>query len=130
MSRIFDRSSAAINSAVLAALAPEPDDRVLEVGFGGGALVARLAPPVAAGFVAGADSSADMVAVARRRLAPVVATLPPPEPAEPPSLPALASPALLSAASTALPVWPTALIADEAPMHFLRAEFQLTSYTR
>jgi hypothetical protein len=62
------------------------------------------------------------------RLAPVVATRP--EPAPTPTMPMLASHALMTSVSTALPVWPTALLAEEAPMHFMSTEFQLTSYTR
>ena len=72
MSRFFDRSSAAINKLTLASLALEPGDTVLEVGFGAGDLIAHMAPAVGSGFVAGADFSPDMVAVASRRLAPLV----------------------------------------------------------
>lgn len=56
-------------------------------------------------------------------LNPVVATIP--EPASP-----LANPALVASVSTGLPVWPVALLAEQAPVHFANAEFQLTSFNR
>lgn len=56
-------------------------------------------------------------------LAPVVATIP--EPASP-----LANPALVASMSTGMPVWPVALLAEQAPMHFANSEFQLTSFNR
>ena len=69
MSRFFDRSSAAINQVTMASLKLEPADRVLEVGFGSGDLIAHMVPVVRDGSVAGVDFSADMVAVAGKRLA-------------------------------------------------------------
>jgi hypothetical protein len=59
----------------------------------------------------------------RLALAPVVATIP--EPASP-----LANPALVASVSTGMPVWPVALLAEQAPMHFANSEFQLTSFNR
>lgn len=56
-------------------------------------------------------------------LAPVIATIP--EPASP-----LANPALVASVSTGMPVWPVALLAEQAPMHFANSEFQLTSFNR
>jgi ubiquinone/menaquinone biosynthesis C-methylase UbiE len=72
MSRFFDRSSAAINQLTMASLALGPADRVLEVGFGSGDLIAHMAPVVREGLIAGVDFSPDMVAVATKRLAPLV----------------------------------------------------------
>ena len=63
------------------------------------------------------------IAPPRLSLAPVVATIP--EPASP-----LADPALVASVSTGMPVWPVALLAEQAPVHFANAEFQLTSFTR
>jgi arsenite methyltransferase len=74
MSRFFNRSSAAINQLTMRSLALEPADRVLEVGFGSGDLIAHLAPVVREGHVAGVDFSPDMVSVATKRLAPLVTT--------------------------------------------------------
>ena len=72
MPRFFNRSSAAINQTTLAALALEPEDRVLEVGFGGGDLIAHIEPFVPRGSVAGVDFSPDMVAACEKRFAPLV----------------------------------------------------------
>ena len=58
-------------------------------------------------------------------LPPVVAMIPEPLPQAP-----LASPALVTSVSASVPVWPVALLADEAPMHFVNSEFQLASWTR
>lgn len=74
MSRFFDRSSAAINQLTMASLALGPADRVLEVGFGSGDLIAHMAPVVREGFVAGVDFSPDMVSVATKRLSTLAST--------------------------------------------------------
>ena len=58
-------------------------------------------------------------------LPPVVAMSPEPQPTAP-----LSSPVLVTTVSAALPVWPVALLADEASMHFVNSEFQLASWTR
>jgi arsenite methyltransferase len=62
----------AINRAALEALALQPDDRVLEVGFGPGDLIALVEPLVLAGFVAGVDFSPEMVALCERRFAKLI----------------------------------------------------------
>jgi SAM-dependent methyltransferase len=72
MPGFFNRSSAAINQSTLASLALEPDDRVLEIGFGGGALIALIEPFVPQGSVAGVDFSPDMVAACEKRFAPLI----------------------------------------------------------
>jgi SAM-dependent methyltransferase len=72
MSRFFDRSSKAINQLTMRSLALAPADRVLEVGFGAGDLIAHMAPVVREGSVAGVDVSPDMVAVGAKRLASLV----------------------------------------------------------
>jgi arsenite methyltransferase len=74
LSRLLNRSNAAMNRLTMQSLALEPEDRVLEVGFGGGDLIARVAPVVSRGFVAGVDFSPDMVDVCARRLASLVAS--------------------------------------------------------
>lgn len=56
-------------------------------------------------------------------LAPVVATRPKPQP------PPVANHAIVTSASIGMPVWPTVLTVDQAPMHFIRAEFQQASWT-
>ncbi len=51
----------------LAALDPQPDDHVLEIGFGPGAGLAALARQVTGGRVCGLDGAPDMARLAARR---------------------------------------------------------------
>lgn len=72
--RTLNRQNTALNEATLKALDLESTDRVLEVGFGGGDLLSRVLPMVPDGRVAGADYSADMVALCERRFAGFIAS--------------------------------------------------------
>jgi arsenite methyltransferase len=67
--RIMNRSSGAINELTVKSLQLVPEDQVLEVGFGGGDLIARLLPVPGQGHVSGADLSEDMVALCSKRFA-------------------------------------------------------------
>jgi arsenite methyltransferase len=71
---LWNRRNAALSDAALAALAPVPTDRVLEIGFGGGYLLGRLAPLLTAGALVGVDVSATMVRRAQRRYRGLVRT--------------------------------------------------------
>jgi arsenite methyltransferase len=62
----LDRIGATMNAFVLAQLAPEGDDDLLEIGFGGGDLIAR-ALRVTDGRITGIDVSDAMVKRASRR---------------------------------------------------------------
>lgn len=64
---IMSVETATANDAALTALALEPGDRVLEVGFGHGRTIARAASMVGDGLVAGIDASEEMVQMATRR---------------------------------------------------------------
>jgi ubiquinone/menaquinone biosynthesis C-methylase UbiE len=64
---IWNKRNAALNDVAFQALALSPQDRVLEVGFGGGYLLGRMAQVVTAGFLAGADASPSMVAFCAAR---------------------------------------------------------------
>jgi ubiquinone/menaquinone biosynthesis C-methylase UbiE len=57
-----------LNRAVLHLLAPGPDDRILEVGFGPGATLAYLSSALPGARLAGADPSQVMHAQASRRV--------------------------------------------------------------
>ena len=58
------------------------------------------------------------------RLAPVVASAPPP-----PVPDRLAGPALAASASSAAPMWPALLLADEIPMHVAESGFHTVGLT-
>jgi len=58
------------------------------------------------------------------RLAPVVASAPPP-----PMPDRLAGPALAASASAAAPMWPALLLADEIPMHVAESGFHTVGLT-
>lgn len=64
---LWNRRNAALNDAALGALTLSADDRVLEVGFGGGYLLERMATVATRGLVAGVDVSPGMVRRCRRR---------------------------------------------------------------
>lgn len=65
--RLWNRRNAALNDLTLQCLDLQPDDRALEVGFGGGYLLGHLADVITQGFIAGADPSAELVAFCRVR---------------------------------------------------------------
>jgi SAM-dependent methyltransferase len=66
MAPLLNRGNRAMNALTLRQLAPIPADRVLEIGFGGGALLGDILASRCA-FTAGLDLSPEMVARARRR---------------------------------------------------------------
>jgi ubiquinone/menaquinone biosynthesis C-methylase UbiE len=68
------RETAAQNDAALAALAVNPADRILEIGFGHGRTLQKLVAAAPSGFVAGLDHSSEMYEMARRRCAPLLET--------------------------------------------------------
>jgi SAM-dependent methyltransferase len=57
----------AMNRFAVEQLALQPDDQVLEIGFGPGKTIAQMAAQVTRGFVAGVDLSMTMVTQAARR---------------------------------------------------------------
>lgn len=67
MSRLLNWANAGLNRAALDLLDLKPEDRVLEVGFGGGDLIARMTPGVTSGSITGLDYSPDIVALGERR---------------------------------------------------------------
>lgn len=71
--RLLNRVNAPMNQLTLQLLDLNADDHVLEVGFGGGDLINRMASAVTRGRIAGVDFSPEMVEVCARRFAPLVA---------------------------------------------------------
>jgi ubiquinone/menaquinone biosynthesis C-methylase UbiE len=67
MSTIFDKGNAALNAFVLKLMAVQPDDRILEIGFGTGELIGKMAQQIRSGFIVGVDFSDTMVAIAQKR---------------------------------------------------------------
>jgi arsenite methyltransferase len=67
VARVLNRSNAAMNALTLRLLELASDDRVLEVGFGGGDLIHRMAPAVPRGHIVGVDFSPAMTALCTRR---------------------------------------------------------------
>ncbi|MDQ0505337.1 class I SAM-dependent methyltransferase [Xanthobacter agilis] len=65
--RVMARINATPYRHAIAALAPYPDDQVLEIGFGPGAGLAELARRVTRGHVCGLEASDAMLRLARRR---------------------------------------------------------------
>jgi hypothetical protein len=57
-------------------------------------------------------------------LPPVVATLPAHE------LSPMADPAIVASVSAGMPVWPAAMLVEEAPNHFMRTQFHLATWSR
>jgi SAM-dependent methyltransferase len=68
MGRFLNRTTAAHNGVVRQELAVVSGDRVLEVGFGGAALLERLCGEASPGSVAGIEPSDEMLALATKRL--------------------------------------------------------------
>lgn len=77
--RLFARIMEWLNTPTyrraVALINPHPDDTILEIGFGTGALLTMLAPHLRGGMLAGVDPSPLMVRRARRRLARFAATV-------------------------------------------------------
>lgn len=67
MAGYLDRANSQINQLVFDTLAPGPQERVLEVGFGGAELLLRIAASLETGRIDGVDLSPEMVTRAVRR---------------------------------------------------------------
>ena len=65
--RLMAVETAAENGMALQLLELQPDDRVLEIGFGHGKTLGTAADAVKHGFLAGVDPSPDMLRMAARR---------------------------------------------------------------
>jgi ubiquinone/menaquinone biosynthesis C-methylase UbiE len=64
---VMARETVTANETALELLEPQPADHVLEVGFGHGATLKRVAAAVSRGCVAGVDPSSEMCRMAARR---------------------------------------------------------------
>ncbi len=64
---LWNRRNVALNDVALEHLALSPQDRVLEVGFGGGYLLGKMSGIVTEGLLAGVDGSQAMVDLCQKR---------------------------------------------------------------
>jgi ubiquinone/menaquinone biosynthesis C-methylase UbiE len=64
---LWNKRNSALNDVALDRLDLHSQDRVLEVGFGGGYLLGRMATQVTRGFLAGVDVSSAMVAASQQK---------------------------------------------------------------
>ena len=71
---LWNRRNMALNDVAWAKLDLQPDDQVLEAGFGGGYLLGRIAASVTTGSIAGVDVSEAMVAYSRQHCGSLVDT--------------------------------------------------------
>jgi ubiquinone/menaquinone biosynthesis C-methylase UbiE len=67
MSRVFDWGNVSLNAFMKELLSVQKHDRVLEIGFGTGKLIAEMAQLVTTGVIEGIDVSATMIALAEKR---------------------------------------------------------------
>ena len=65
--RLFNLRNRALNDLTLKFLELNPNDRVLELGFGGGYLLGRISEIITSGWIAGIDSSPEMVAFCKKK---------------------------------------------------------------
>jgi len=64
---LWNKRNSALNDVAFDNLALTPQDRVLEVGFGGGYLLGKMSNVVTRGLLAGVDASPAMVAFCEKR---------------------------------------------------------------
>ena len=67
MSAIFDRGNSIINGLMEEKLAVNENERILEIGFGTGKLICKIAKRLTGGTIEGIDLSPTMVAIAQKR---------------------------------------------------------------
>ncbi len=71
---LWNRRNAALNDLAFEQLQLLEDDRVLEVGFGGGYLLRRLGGVLKSGSLAGVDASPTMVKAGEKRFSSLIRT--------------------------------------------------------
>jgi len=67
MSRIFEKGNTELNALIYETLSIRENDHVLEIGFGTGSLIKKIAKQLDNGFVEGVDFSKSMVAIAQKK---------------------------------------------------------------
>ena len=67
MSIVFDQGNAFLNDFVNELMSVQIDDRIIEIGFGTGKLIDRMAQQIDKGIIEGVDFSEVMVSIARKK---------------------------------------------------------------
>ena len=67
MSLVFDRGNAFLNDFVSELMSVQPYDRIIEIGFGTGNLIKKMAQHIDKGFIEGVDLSSTMLSLAQKR---------------------------------------------------------------
>jgi cyclopropane fatty-acyl-phospholipid synthase-like methyltransferase len=67
MSRIFNRGNMELSTLLYEMLSIEEDDQLLEIGFGTGALVKKIAKGLTRGSIEGVDFSRPMVELSKKK---------------------------------------------------------------
>lgn len=67
MSIIFDQGNAFLNGFVNELMSVQIDDRIIEIGFGTGKLIYKMAQKIETGLIEGVDFSSMMVSIAQKR---------------------------------------------------------------
>ena len=67
MSIVFDRGNAFLNGFVYDLMSIQENDRVIEIGFGTGKLISKMAKNIDNGYIEGVDFSNTMVSIAQRK---------------------------------------------------------------
>jgi len=67
MSIVFDKGNAFLNDFVSELMSVQADDRIIEIGFGTGKLIYKMAQQIDKGLIEGVDFSKVMVSIAQKR---------------------------------------------------------------
>jgi ubiquinone/menaquinone biosynthesis C-methylase UbiE len=67
MSIVFDQGNAFLNSFVNELMSVQIDDRIIEIGFGTGKLIYKMAQQIEKGLIEGVDFSRTMASIAKKR---------------------------------------------------------------
>ena len=67
MSIVFDKGNAFLNDFVSELMSVQADDRIIEIGFGTGKLIYKMAQQIDQGLIEGVDFSKVMVSIAQKR---------------------------------------------------------------
>ena len=67
MSIIFDKGNAGLNSFVNELMSVQPDDQILEIGFGTGKLIYKMVQQINNGCIVGVDFSDTMISIAQKK---------------------------------------------------------------